>query len=53
MPPITMGLYGLRPSSVGVLERVSTPVVERFRAHAARGAPTFRSAWDAKETVHA
>ena len=48
-----MGLYDLVPSSVGVLDRVSTPVVERFRAHARAGAPTFRSAWDAKETVHA
>jgi beta-glucosidase len=36
-----MGLYDLRPDSVGVLERVKTPVVERFREYAAGGDPGF------------
>lgn len=33
-----MGLYDLAPNDVGVLERVGTPVVERFREHARAGA---------------
>ena len=38
---VPMGLYDLRPTSVGVLERAHTAVVERFRAHASGevGAP--------------
>jgi beta-glucosidase len=42
-----MGLYDLRPTSVGVLERVRTPVVDRF-AELAAGAPEFAPA----ETEH-
>lgn len=34
---VPMGLYDLRPSSVGVLERVKTPLVDRFRAYAEAG----------------
>ena len=36
---VRMGMYDLRPDSVGVLERVETPVVERFRLHAQAGLP--------------
>jgi beta-glucosidase len=32
---VPMGMYDLRPNEVGVFERVSTPVVERFRERAA------------------
>ena len=45
-----MGLYDLRPDSVGVLRRVTTPVVERFREHAARGAPEFARPLAAEST---
>ena len=45
-----MGLYDLRPDSVGVLRRVTTPVVERFREHAARGAPEFERPLAAEST---
>ena len=34
-----MGLYDLRGDSVGILERVPTAAVARFREHAAAGAP--------------
>ena len=34
-----MGLYDLRPNAVGVLDRVRTPVVARFRELAQRGDP--------------
>jgi beta-glucosidase len=37
-----MGLYDLRPDSVGVLERVPTPAVGRFGELAAAGAPRVR-----------
>ncbi len=48
-----MGLFDLRPNDVGVLERVRTPVVDRFRAHASRGAPEFVAPPAAKETAQA
>ena len=31
---VPMGMYDLRPNEVGVLERVRTPMVDRFRAYA-------------------
>lgn len=34
---VAMGMYDLVPNDVGVLERVRTPVVDRFREHAASG----------------
>jgi beta-glucosidase/6-phospho-beta-glucosidase/beta-galactosidase len=33
---VAMGMYDLVPNDVGVLERVRTPVVDRFREHATR-----------------
>ncbi len=44
-----MGLYDLRPDAVGVLERVRTPVVDRFREHARAGVPAFVRRSTAKE----
>ena len=35
---LSMGLYDLVPDGAGVLQRVSTPVADRFRHHAARRA---------------